>query len=100
MVENDGNTTMTSIMHEMIFSFPPDSNRLPVNLSQSDFPYAFFDVFVHWLAYFIACASVTISLLICMAVVLFSCVCFLELVIQCANEAFYYVKGERQIKIF
>ena len=88
------------ISQQLMVSFPPDSHHLPVNLLHPDILFTIFDVFIHWTAYFIAYASVTISLLICMAIILFSCACLLELVIQCGSELYYYLKGDRQIKIF
>ncbi len=90
----------SDILQQIMISFPPDSHHLPVNLSNPDLLFTLFDVFIHWTAYFIAYASVTISLLICMAIVLFSCLCLLELVIECGSELYYYLNGIRQIKVF
>lgn len=54
---------------------------------QPDALFVVLDSLVHWTAYFIACASVTISLLICMAVIMLSCVCLFELVAQGFDSA-------------
>ena len=62
-----------------------------------------FEALIHSTAHFIACFSVTVSLLICMAAILFSCMCLLELLIQFANETMHYLKtfkGEGESKIF
>ena len=96
----------TSVLHTLI-SFPPGSARLPVAVegieSIIETPGVFnalFEVLVHWIAYFIACASVTVSLLICMAIVLFSCVCMLEMAIQLFWHVPGRVKGEPASKVF
>jgi hypothetical protein len=52
---------------------------------------------VHGIAHLIACFSVTISLMLCMAAILFSCLCLFELVIQCINEAARFIRGEDKI---
>ncbi len=85
---------MKSILVDMfpMISFPPNSHRLPVALSAPDLSFLLFDVLVHWIAYLIACIAVTVSLLICMAVVLFSFICLFELVIQTFNEAITLLK--------
>ena len=57
-----------------------------------------FDALVHWMAHLIASFSVTVSLLFCMAVILFSCLCLFELAIQCVNEAIQFMREE--VKIF
>lgn len=57
-----------------------------------------FDELVHWVAHLIASFSVTVSLLFCMAVILFSCLCLFELAIQCVNEAIRFMREE--VKIF
>ncbi len=71
---------------------PPSSIPLPV-------PIATFDALVHGIAHLIACFSVTISLMLCMAAVLFSCLCLFELAIQCINEAARFIRGGED-KIF
>jgi hypothetical protein len=38
---------------------------------------------------------VTVSLLVCMAVVLFSCLCLFELAVHCVNEVVYYVRESK-----
>ena len=52
------------------------------------------DEFIRLMMHLTACASVTVSLLICMVMVLFLCASLLELVIYCANEAGYYLKNK------
>lgn len=86
-----------------LISFPPGSARLPVAVGGVETPDIFnslFEVLVHWIAYFIACASVTVSLLICMAIIMFSCVCMLEMVIQFSWHVLGRVKGEPPSKVF
>ena len=62
---------------------------------QPDALFVVLDSLVHWTAYFIACASVTISLLICMAVIMLSCVCLFELVAQGFDSAVCYARQRR-----
>ena len=87
----------TSFMHTLI-SFPPGSDRLPVVVGtvsgNTDVFAALFEVMVHWIAYFIACASVTVSLIVCMTIILLSCVCILEMVIQFSLSMGGVVKGD------
>lgn len=83
----------TSVVHSWI-SFPPGSDRLPVNFVQQDFLFILFELLIHWIAYFIACASVTISLLVCMTIILFSCACVLEMLIQFATDVLCIVKRQ------
>lgn len=45
-----------------------------------------FDVLIHTTAHLIACFSVTVALLICMALILFTCLCLFELVIAFVKE--------------
>jgi hypothetical protein len=45
-----------------------------------------FDTLIHWTAHLIACFSVTVSLLICMALILFACLCLFELAIASVRE--------------
>ena len=86
---------LQSMLEEnLTFSFPPGSQRLPVDFSQ------LFDVLVHWMAYLIACASVTVSLLICMTIVLFSCACVLEMLIEGFEHAVRYVREGYGMKFF
>jgi hypothetical protein len=63
----------------------------------------FFEELIHGVARLIACFSVTVSLLICMVAILFSCLCLFELVIQCVNEVIIYLQSFKDgegIKIF
>jgi hypothetical protein len=95
-----GDNTTKSIFAGIRINFPPDSKRLPVELSQPDFFFAIFDVLVNWIAYFIATLSVVVSLMICMAVVLFLCVYLLELITRCIEEILSLMKVRRQPAIF
>ena len=63
---------------------------------QTDALFIVLDSLVHWAAYFIACASVTISLLICMAVIMLSCVCLFELVAQGFDASLCYCRQLRR----
>ena len=63
---------------------------------QPDALFVVLDSLVHWTAYFIACASVTISLLICMAVIMLSCVCLFELVAQGFDASLCYCRQLRR----
>ena len=70
---------------------------------QPDVLSAFFEELIHGVARLIACFSVTVSLLICMVAILFSCLCLFELVIQCVNEVIIYLQSFKDgegIKIF
>ena len=80
------------VAHSWI-SFPPGSDRLSVDFVQQDLLFILFELLVHWTAYFIACASVTVSLVVCMVIILFSCACLLEMVIQFASDVLCFVKN-------
>ena len=73
---------------DILASFPPGSGRPPVLFAQPDVFLALLELMIHWTAYFVACASVTIALLVCMTVILFSCACVLEMVLQSVADAF------------
>jgi hypothetical protein len=90
MIED--NMTLFLINMLPLISFPPDSDHLPVALSHPDSLFLLFDVLIHWTAYFIACIAVTISLLICMAIVLFSFICLFELFVQTVSEIINFIK--------
>lgn len=85
MLDIDSGYNTTALIRTLI-SFPPGSSRLPVVVGtvdeNTDVFAALFEVVVHWIAYFIACASVTVSLIVCMAIVMLSCVCIMEMMIQ------------------
>ena len=100
MLSVDVGHNSTTLAHTLI-SFPPGSDRLPVIVGDSDVFAALFEVLVHWIAYFIACTSVTVSLLVCMTIVLLSCVCILEMVIQSSQDMVGFVRrGASSSKIF
>lgn len=88
----------TSTAHAWL-SFPPGyesspPSLLPADFTQQDLLFTLFELLIHWMAYFIACASVTVSLMVCMAIILFSCVCVLEMVIQFTSDVLCFVKGQ------
>ena len=76
--------------------YPPNSGRLPVTLSHSDFVFELFDLSVHWIAYFVAISSVFVSLMICMAVVFAVSVLLLEMIGMCADEMLHFLKSRRR----
>jgi hypothetical protein len=92
----DGNAS--AVLH-MFISYPPSSDRLPVEL-RTDALFGVFDALVHWLAYIIACASVTVSLLVCMTIILLSFLCLFDLVVQGATEALGWLRKGQQSRQF
>jgi hypothetical protein len=87
-----GNVT-ASLMQKIKLNFPPDSLRMPEELSHPDILNTILDITVHWIAYFIATLSVVTSLLICMAVVLFLSVYLLEMISVFFEEVYAHVKA-------
>lgn len=77
-----------------LISVTQPSSKISISLPA---PIVTFDALVHGIAHLIACFSVTISLMLCMAAILFSCLCLFELVIQCINEAARFIRGEDKI---
>ena len=94
----------TSLNYQLDYQTTPPLSTyymfLPVMLFQPEALSVHFSALIDCAAYFIACVSVTVSLLICMAIILFSCVCLLELVIQSVNEAMDFVKVSGDIGNF
>jgi hypothetical protein len=69
-----------------------------MQLMQPDVFSVFLDELIHGVAHLIACFSVTIALLICMAAILLSCLCLFELVVQCVNELMIYLKTFKEVE--
>lgn len=78
-------------------SFQLFNQSNPLILLLPSFP-DFLEWLIHGVAHLIACFSVTIALLICMAGILLSCLCLFEMVVQCINELMVYLKTFKEME--
>lgn len=91
---NEAYDNSTSLV-QMLASYPQDP-MFPGRIAQTDALFVWLDSMVHWTAYLIACSAVTISLLICMAIILLSCACIFEMVAEGAESAWGYLRRKRE----